>query len=77
MLINSGSSNLANAHSCSFAFLDTPGAGSGVETTAQVILKGLLQDLSPTDVSIFEKSIISSYNEAFKKVGYTISTIEA
>jgi DNA-binding protein YbaB len=88
LLRSSGSVNLAGANECSLSFLETPGhtasvptesvytSNSGEATEAQVIMQGTLHDFSENDFAVIDKSIVSAYNDAFTKAGYTTSSFE-
>ena len=76
-LRQSGRDNFANANGCTFSFLNSAGKATGSLNDIQVSLKGMLQDMSPEDVTIFDKSVEAAFNEAFKKADYTISGVRA
>jgi hypothetical protein len=85
-LSHSGSANLANAHHCSFNFVEDPGhktAGivisRNADKTAQAFLSvtGLLSDLSAKDIAIIESNAVSVYNEAWSKAGFSIKSAHA
>jgi hypothetical protein len=78
LLANSGSANLANAHSCSFSFLESPGHKvaplSVVKHTAKdngeaalgfLSINGLMHDLSEKEMKLIEKDAMETYNTAF------------
>ena len=84
-LRQSGSSNLAYAHDCTFSFLDMPGqAGENLpiqsisedkKTETQVTLHGTLHDFSEKDMEIIDEAILSAYNDAFASAGYSLGSL--
>ena len=82
----SGSANLANAHHCSFSFLEEPGHKvaplemmHNKDKTAQgfLSLTGLLHDLSKKDIAIIQATATTLYNKAFSKTGFTLKSVNA
>ena len=83
-LRSSGSANLANVKDCSFAILDMPGEAdfvpiesayastNGQSTEGQIVLEGLLNDLSDSDMELLDQSVVAAYNDAFAKVGFKL-----
>ncbi|GAX28668.1 hypothetical protein FisN_33Hu058 [Fistulifera solaris] len=83
-LRESGSTNFAHAHVCSFSFLDMPGQPRvswpiqnklTENTDAQVAFRGTLHELSESDMTLVDQSVISAYNEAFLSVGYGLGSL--
>jgi hypothetical protein len=80
----SGSPNLANAHHCSFTFLEQPGhKAAPVEAirhkdkTSQAFLSitGLPKKLSKKDLAIIDASAIEAYKDAYE--GHSLKSISA
>jgi len=83
-LRSSGSANLANAKGCAFAILDVPGQAdfvpiesayastNGQSTEGQIVLQGLLNDLSESDMKLIDESVMAAYDDAFAKVGFKL-----
>lgn len=76
-LVASGRPNFAGASGCTFSWINSAGMATGANNDIQVTLKGMLQDFSAADASIFDTSVEDAFNEAFKKAGYTISGVRA
>ena len=57
--------------------MKSAGQATGARNDIQVSLKGMLQKMSPEDVTIFDQSVEAAFNEAFKKADYTISGVRA
>lgn len=47
------------------------------EAEAQVSMQGTLHDFSDKDLAVIDSSIVSAYNEAFSKPGYSIGSFDA
>ena len=82
----SGSANLANAHHCSFSFVEDPGHKvaplemiHNKDETGQgfLSLTGLLHDLSKKDIAIIQATAAALYNKAFSKTGFTLKAVNA
>ena len=86
LLRQSDSANFAHAHGCSFSFLDMPGQPHvslpiqgkvNKNTEAQVLFRGTLHELSDSDMTLVDQSVVLAYNEAFASVGYGLGSFHS